>query len=97
MDNVRLLDILISIVSGLLGWGGKVLWEAVAELRKDIHALESGLPKEYVRKEDWDRATDRISSEIRELKQDMASRMDAIWNKIDGKADKNDHHHSGSE
>ena len=88
MENMRLIDFLLVIVSAALGWGGKVIWDSLSELRRDLRAIEVDLPKEYVRKSDWDRATDRVLAAIRELKQDIGDRMDAIWRKIDGKADK---------
>jgi len=88
MDQMRLMDFLLALVSAGLGWWAKVMWDAVRELRRDLRELENGIPREYVRKTDWDRATDRISAEIHDLKTEVTGRMDAIWLKIDGKADK---------
>ena len=88
MEPIRLLDFLIMAVSTGLGWWGKVIWDAVRELRRDLRELENGIPKEYVRKTDWDRATDRISEEIRALRDDLARRMESIFDKLDGKADR---------
>lgn len=67
MEPMRLIDFLLAAVSASLGWWGKIVWESVKELRRDLRDLENGIPREYVRKSDWDRATDRISEEIRAL------------------------------
>lgn len=88
MENMRLIDLLLSVVSAMLGWGGKVIWDAIKELRRDLRVIETELPREYVRKSDWDRATDRVLAELREMKTDIGERMDAIWTKLDGKVDR---------
>lgn len=88
MENMRLIDLLLSVVSAMLGWGGKVIWDAINELRRDLRVIETELPREYVRKAEWDRATDRVLAELREMKADIGERMDAIWTKLDGKADR---------
>lgn len=88
MENMRLIDLLLSVVSAMLGWGGKVIWDAIKELRRDLRVIETELPREYVRKAEWDRATDRVLAELREMKADIGERMDAIWTKLDGKADR---------
>lgn len=88
MDQVRLLDFLLMIVAAGMGWWAKIIWDNVRGLEKDMRELEKGLPREYVRKSDWDRATDSVNASIRELKSDLGTRLDAIWDKLDDKADK---------
>lgn len=88
MDALRFVDFLMVAVSALLGWWGKVLWDAVGELRRDMRELESGIPKEYVRKADWDRATDRLISEIRDFRQDLNGQVEKLWTELKVKADK---------
>lgn len=61
----------------LLGWLGRTLWDAVAELRKDLRALEIDLPSTYVRKIDIDARFDKI---------DMT--LERLFDKLDHKADK---------
>lgn len=60
-----------------MGWFGRQIWEAVKELRKDLHTIETDLPKSYVQKDDYNMTMRRI--------EDMFTR---IWDKLDGKADK---------
>ena len=88
MENMRLLDFLLVTISSGLGWFGKVLWDAVGQLRKDMTMLETNLPKEYVRKADWDRATDRLIQEIRDFRSEIAGQFDSLWREMKEKADK---------
>ena len=62
---------------GIGGWFAREVWGAVKELRKDLHEIESNLPKEYVLKVDMDMRMKHI--------EDMFQR---IYDKLDGKADK---------
>ena len=59
------------------GWFAREIWGAVKELRKDLHAIETDLPKSYVSKFDMDKRMDHIEA--------MFQR---IYDKLDGKADK---------
>lgn len=88
MDQVRLLDFLLMLVAGGGGWLLKSLWNATAALRKDLGDLEKNLPKEYVRKSDWDRATDSVTESIRDMREEMSKRLDDIWHELKCKADK---------
>ena len=59
------------------GWFAREIWGAVKELRKDLHAIETDLPKTYVSKFDMDKRMDHLEV--------MFQR---IYDKLDGKADK---------
>jgi hypothetical protein len=59
------------------GWFAREVWGAVKELRRDLHEIETNLPKEYVLKVDLDKRMAHI--------EDMFQR---IYDKLDGKADK---------
>ena len=61
----------------VLGWLGRQLWDAVAELKKDVKQLEIDLPTSYVSKDTMKARFDRI--------EDMIMRL---GDKIDGKVDK---------
>lgn len=92
---MRLLDFLLVVVSAGLGWWAKTVWEATKELERDLKIvdksiadLEKALPKEYVRKADWDRATDAVTRSIHDMRIEIAGRLDGIWEELKGKADK---------
>lgn len=60
-------------VLAVIGWFARQIWDAVKELRKDLHKIEVALPKEYVRKDEL--------GEIKAL-------IQKIFDKLDGKQDK---------
>jgi len=76
-DFQSLLNVGAGALMGLFGWLGKTLWDAVQELKNDIHKIEIDLPSNYVRK-------DEFAESFREIR-DMLSK---IWDKMDGKADR---------
>jgi hypothetical protein len=59
------------------GWFARQLWDAMAELRRDMHALEIDLPKNYVRKDEFANAVTRIES-----------MLEKIFDRLNEKADK---------
>jgi len=60
-----------------LGWFARQLWDAVSELRRDLHKIEVDLPTNYVQKNEYAETMKRI--EIM---------FERIFDKLDGKADK---------
>jgi hypothetical protein len=74
---ITIIIAIVGIVSSITGWFVRVLWEAQAELRKDLKTLEGGLPDLYVRRDDY---RDDMS-EIKTL-------LNRIFDKLDNKADK---------
>jgi hypothetical protein len=60
-----------------LGWFARQLWDAVSELRRDIHKIEVDLPSNYVQKNEYAETMKRI--EIM---------FERIFDKLDEKADK---------
>ena len=65
----------------LLGWLGRQLWDAVAELRKDIRKIEVDLPSNYVRR-------DEMKEEFREIRKILSEIFQKIDQLRDIKADK---------
>lgn len=77
MDLDTIFKIVIGVILSGLGWFGKQLWDAVADLRRDISKLEVELAKHYVPKTEFSDAM----KEIREG-------LNKIYDKLDGKADR---------
>jgi hypothetical protein len=77
MDMQSIINFGLMASIGIGGWFAREVWGAVKELRKDLHEIESNLPKEYVLKVDMDKRMSHI--------EDMFQR---IYDKLDGKADK---------
>jgi hypothetical protein len=77
MDNQFLFNMIGMTAIGAGGWFAREIWDAVKELRQNIHLIEVDLPKTYVNKIDMDKRMDHIES--------MFQR---IYDKLEGKADK---------
>ena len=77
MDTQSVMNFISVSAIAVGGWFAREIWGAVKELRKDLHAIETDLPKTYVSKFDMDKRMDHIET--------MFQR---IYDKLDGKADK---------
>lgn len=77
MDTQTLINTGAALILTGFGWFAREMWGAVKELRKDLHRIESDLPKTYVMKVDLDKRMEHIEM--------MFQR---IYDKLDGKADK---------
>lgn len=77
IDNQFLFNMIGIAAIGVGGWFAREIWDAVKDLREDIHQIEVDLPKTYVNKIDMDKRMDHIES--------MFQR---IYDKLEGKADK---------
>ena len=77
MDTQSIFNLVGGAAVAIGGWFAREIWGAVKELRKDLHLIETDLPKTYVSKFDMDKRMDHIEA--------MFQR---IYDKLDGKADK---------
>ena len=77
MDTQSLINLGLSAFMATLGWFARQLWDAVSELRRDIHKIEVDLPSNYVQKNEYAETMKRI--EIM---------FERIFDKLDEKADK---------
>jgi hypothetical protein len=77
MEMQHFINLLGGAALSVLGWFARQLWDAMKELRSDLHTLEVNLPENYVKRSDLDKRMERI--------EDMFQR---IYDKLDSKADK---------
>ncbi len=77
MDAQNLVDLSLAVALTVLGWFAREMWTAVKELKSDLSHLREQLPKEYVLKDDLEKALDRIDA-----------KLDKIFDRLDAKADK---------
>jgi len=77
VDTQSLINLGLSAFMATLGWFARQLWDAVSELRRDIHKIEVDLPSNYVQKNEYAETMKRI--EIM---------FERIFDKLDEKADK---------
>ena len=77
MDTQSLINTALSFFLAALGWFARQIWEAVSDLRRDLHQIEVDLPTSYVQKNEYAETMKRI--EIM---------FERIFDKLDAKADK---------
>lgn len=77
MDLQTIINALLALIIGGIGWAARELWGAVKKLREDLQKIEVALPSSYVRKDDF-------ADGMKEIK-DMLSK---IFDRLDNKADK---------
>ena len=77
MEMQNFINLLGGAALSVLGWFARQLWDAVKELRGDLHVLEVNLPENYAKRSDLDKRMAHI--------EDMFQR---IYDKLDNKADK---------
>ena len=77
MDFQTLFNVAAGILLSALGWFGRQLWDAVKELRSDLHQIETDLPRNYI-------AKDEFREDMREVK----AILNEIFRKIDDVRDR---------
>ena len=77
MEPQTVINLVLGIVSSVIGWFARELWAAVKDLKSDLAKLREELPKTYVTRDDF-------REDMRELK-DMLGK---IFDKLDAKQDK---------
>ena len=81
MESQSLINYAVAAAFGIAGWLGRTLWDAVEELKRDVHQIEVDLPSHYVRREEL---SDSMK-EIRDLCRQIFERLDSLEKR---KADK---------
>lgn len=85
-------QVLINIAAGgtmaLLGWLARQLWDAVAELRNDIHKIETDLPSTYAKKDEVKELMKEIKNDHKEDMREIKEILNKIFIKLDEKIDK---------
>jgi hypothetical protein len=74
MDWQTIINIGAGSLLAVLGWFARQLWDAVADLRKDVHKIEVELPSYYVKRDEF---ADHMK-EIRELCRAIFEKIDAL-------------------
>lgn len=62
MDTQTIINFVGITAIGIGGWFAREIWDAVKELRTDLHDIETNLPKEYVLRVDLDKRMDHIEA-----------------------------------
>src|SRR5574343_1176708 len=74
---------LLGIVTAIGGWLLRTLWDAVQDMKSDLHELETDIRTSFARRDD-----------VREMFSELRAAMVRIESKLDGKADRSEEHTS---
>lgn len=81
MEAQSLINLGLGTIMAAIGWFARQIWEAVAELRRDVKEIEVAMPTHYIRR-------DEFASAIKDLRHDLDVGFQRIYDKLDGKVDK---------
>jgi uncharacterized coiled-coil DUF342 family protein len=74
MDAQLIINLATGSLLAVLGWLARQLWDAVKELRDDIHKIETDLPSLYMRKDEFKEGM----KEIKELFTEVFRKIDDL-------------------
>ena len=77
MDTQPLINAALGVFLAGIGWFARQIWEAVKELREDLHRIEVDLPTSYVKRVDY-------AQDLAEIK----ALLQKIFDRLEQKADK---------
>jgi len=77
MDLQSIFNVFITIVLASTGWFARTLWDAVQNLREDLHQVELHLPNNYVKQNEINARFDKLEN-----------MLEKVFDKLDQKQDK---------
>jgi uncharacterized coiled-coil DUF342 family protein len=88
MDWQTIINIGLGAIIGTLGWFARELWDAVKELRRDIHKIEKDLPEVYARRDEFREAIKEVRAEMNGRFDKLESLISMLYDRLNDKADK---------
>jgi hypothetical protein len=71
-----------------LGWFAREIWDAVKELRRDIHRLERDLPEVYARKDEMRESFKDVKTDMNQGFNKIEAMISQLFDRLNAKADK---------
>lgn len=97
MDAQTLINTAIALVGALGGMVVKALWDGLADLRKSdkeladkVHAIETLVAGQYVKRDEFTATTNLLISKLDSMSLTFNNRFDIIISKIELKVDRTD-------
>ena len=66
------------VLTGIMGWFIRILWDAQKELRDDMKKIELNLSEKYTKKEDFKEAIHNMKDDFKELTVPLFKKLDKI-------------------
>jgi hypothetical protein len=67
MDMQAIINFVLLTAVGVGGWFAREVWDAVKELREDIHQIEVDLPSNYIRRDEFHEGLKEIKDICRQI------------------------------
>ena len=74
VDWENAFQLAVAVVSAVLGWLMRILWEAQKALQADLSALERRLPETYARRDDISALSERLDKRFDHLESLLAKK-----------------------
>jgi uncharacterized coiled-coil DUF342 family protein len=88
MDWQTVINIGLGAILAALGWFAREIWDAVKELRRDIHRIEKDLPEVYARRDEFREAIKEVRAEMNGRFDKLESLISMLYDRLNDKADK---------
>jgi len=76
MDWQFVINFAGGLILSVAGWFARQIWDAVQELKRDLHAIEVDLPSNYVKRVDIENRFDKLENILEKI-------FDRLENKVD--------------
>ena len=78
MEFAELIKWAAYILTGVLGWFIRVLWDAQKELREDMKRIELHMSENYTKRNDFKEAISDMRDDWKEMVQPLFKKLDKI-------------------
>jgi uncharacterized coiled-coil DUF342 family protein len=88
MEWQTVINFTLGAVLAAIGWFARELWDAVKELRRDIHRIEKDLPEVYARRDEFRDAMKEVRLEMNNRFDKLENLISMLYDRLNDKADK---------
>lgn len=88
MEWQTLINLVLALIVGFVGWFAHEIWDSMKELRRDFHQIEKDLPEFYVRKDEFRDALREVKADIHARFDKLENMMSLFMDRLNDKADK---------
>jgi len=88
MDWQTIINIGLGGIIASLGWFAREIWDAVKELRRDVHRIEKDLPEIYARRDEFREAMKEVRTEMNGRFDKLENLIGSLYDRLQDKADK---------
>jgi peptidoglycan hydrolase CwlO-like protein len=71
-----------------LGWFAREIWDAVKELRRDMHRIERDLPEIYARKDEMRESFKEVKTDMNQGFNKIENMISQLFDRLNSKADR---------